>query len=165
MAICKQCEEKIRWLEGGEDGLCPECRKQKIAATNDKLPASADRTEQDEEEQRISRLAQCMLVTTETASDLHIDERLDVVTAECVFGLNLFKDIFSSARDVFGGRSVTTQNSLRDARKYAMAELRKEAAMIGAHAVVGVDLDYSEFSGGGKSMLLLVASGTAVTLK
>jgi uncharacterized protein YbjQ (UPF0145 family) len=30
--------------------------------------------------------------------------------------------------------------------------------------VVGVDLDYNEFSGGGKSMLFLVASGTAVRL-
>ena len=29
-------------------------------------------------------------------------------------------------------------------------------------AVIAVDLDYSEFSGGGKSMLFLVASGTAV---
>jgi len=40
-----------------------------------------------------------------------------------------------------------------------------EAMALGAHAVVGVDLDYSEISGGGKSMLFLVASGTAVTLK
>jgi len=29
---------------------------------------------------------------------------------------------------------------------------------------VGIDLDYSEISGGGKSMLFLVASGTAVRL-
>ena len=36
---------------------------------------------------------------------------------------------------------------------------------IGADAVIGVDLDYSEFSGGGKSMLFIVASGTAVKLK
>jgi uncharacterized protein YbjQ (UPF0145 family) len=28
-----------------------------------------------------------------------------------------------------------------------------------------VDLDYSEFSGGGKSMLFLVANGTAVRLR
>jgi len=31
--------------------------------------------------------------------------------------------------------------------------------------VIGVKLDYSEFSGGGKSMLFLVASGTAVKLR
>ena len=32
----------------------------------------------------------------------------------------------------------------------------------GANAVIGVDLDYSEISAQGKSMLFLVASGTAV---
>jgi hypothetical protein len=37
--------------------------------------------------------------------------------------------------------------------------------MLGANAVVGVALDYSEFSGQGKSMLFLVASGTAVIIK
>ena len=46
-----------------------------------------------------------------------------------------------------------------------MYELKKEAYEIGADGVIGVDLDYSEFSGGGKSMLFLVASGTAVTFK
>jgi hypothetical protein len=35
---------------------------------------------------------------------------------------------------------------------------------LGADAVVGVDLAYSEFSGGGKSMLFVVATGTAVKL-
>jgi uncharacterized protein YbjQ (UPF0145 family) len=56
------------------------------------------------------------------------------------------------------------QNTLKDARKVALDELRSEAAYLGADAVIGVDLDYSEISGGGKSMLFLVASGTAVKL-
>lgn len=47
----------------------------------------------------------------------------------------------------------------------ARQELRKEAEELGANAVIGVRLDYSEFSGGGKSMLFLVASGTAVVVE
>jgi len=43
--------------------------------------------------------------------------------------------------------------------------LKKEALLTGANAVIGVDLDYSEISGGGKSMLFLVASGTAVIIE
>ena len=46
-----------------------------------------------------------------------------------------------------------------------MSELKKEADNIGANAVIAVDLDYSEISGGGKSMLFLVASGTAVKVE
>ena len=48
---------------------------------------------------------------------------------------------------------------------YRLYELKKEAYYLKADGVIGIDLDYSEFSGGGKSMLFLVASGTAVTFK
>lgn len=68
------------------------------------------------------------------------------------------------SNDTFGGRSKTMQDGLREARKTALSELRLEAQALGADAVVGIDLDYSEISGGGKSMLFLVASGTAVKL-
>ena len=39
-----------------------------------------------------------------------------------------------------------------------------KAFALGGDAVIGVSLDYSEFSGGGKSMLFVVATGTAVVL-
>jgi uncharacterized protein YbjQ (UPF0145 family) len=53
---------------------------------------------------------------------------------------------------------------LRDSRRTALYELNKEAYEVGANAVVGVDLDYMEMSSGG-SMVLLVASGTAVIIE
>ena len=77
----------------------------------------------------------------------------------------MFKDFFASVRDVFGGRSSSSQKALRDARRVCLAELRREALMVGANAVIGVDLDYSEISGDDKSMLFLVATGTAVTVE
>lgn len=106
-----------------------------------------------------------IILTTESAHNLPVNRRLDIVTAEVVIGMHLFKDIASAFRDTFGGRSATMQQGLRDARKTALEELKLEAHALGADAVVGVDLDYSEISGGGKSMLFLVASGTAVTLR
>lgn len=78
--------------------------------------------------------------------------------------MNILRDFFAGVTDATGGRSGSTQGVLRDARRTAMLELRAEAFALGADAVVGVDLDYSEFSGGGKSMLFVVASGTAVKL-
>lgn len=95
-----------------------------------------------------------------------IAEVVDVVTAECAFGMNVFKDIFMDFRDFFGGRSETVQKAFRDARKVCLTELRKEALVAGGNAVVSVSLAYNEISGGGKmGMLFLVASGTAVKLK
>jgi len=110
----------------------------------------------------IDELAKDLIVTTEsTLSGYTVDRRIEVISAECVFGMNIFKDFFAGIRDVFGGRSKTSQKVLRDARQTCLTELRREALIVGANAIIGVDLDYSEISGDGKSMLFLVTTGTA----
>lgn len=114
-------------------------------------------------EQEFHRRLEGMMVTTAPSIEgYRVTKCIDIVTSECVFGLNAFKDFFMGLTDFFGGRSGTAQTALRDARKACLYELKKEAAQLGANAVIGIDLDYSEFSGKGTSMLFLVASGTAV---
>ena len=110
----------------------------------------------------IDELAAELIVTTEMSLDgYNILERIDIITSECVFGMNIFRDMFAGIRDIFGGRSSASQKVLRDARRTCLTELRREALIVGADAVIAVDLDYSEISGDGKSMLLVVSSGTA----
>lgn len=111
------------------------------------------------------KINEIILTTTPSIAGYEVISTIDVITAECVFGMNIFKDMFASLSDIFGGRSKSTQNILREARVKCLNELRKEALELGANAIIGVDLDYSEFSGQGKSMLFLVASGTAVVIK
>ena len=157
MARCEQCGKVAfpRQIEG----LCSSCYFEKATQ------ARADALSQDEKarSEQADRTASVIL-TTETCHNLPVRDRLGIVTSECVIGMHLFADIATSLRDTFGGRSETMQKSLRSARKFALDELRAEAYGLGADAVVGIDLDYSEISGGGKSMLFLVASGTAVKL-
>lgn len=110
----------------------------------------------------IDELAAELIVTTEMSLDgYNILERIDIITSECVFGMNIFRDMFAGIRDIFDGRSSASQKVLRDARRTCLTELRREALIVGADAVIAVDLDYSEISGDGKSMLLVVTSGTA----
>jgi len=114
----------------------------------------------------IDEIAKNLILTTEfSMPEYKITQRLEIITAECVFGMNMFRDMFASIRDIVGGRSSASQKVLRDARKTCLTELRREALIAGADAVIGVDLDYSEVSGDGKSMLMVVASGTAVKLQ
>lgn len=114
----------------------------------------------------IDEIAKDLIVTTEfSMAEYTVTQRIEVITAECVFGMNLFKDFFAGIRDIFGGRSSSSQKVLRDARRTCLTELRREALIVGANAIVGVDLDYSEISGDGKSMLFVVVSGTAVTVE
>ena len=116
-------------------------------------------------EYRAQAAAQMPVTTTPMLPGFTIAKALDVVSAECAFGMNLLKDFYAGVTDVIGGRSGVTQKVLRDARRQAMAELRAEAFALGADAVIGVRLDFNEFSGGGKSMVFVVATGTAVKLK
>ena len=114
-------------------------------------------------EQKIKNIK---LTTNFSFANYEIEDEIGIVTAECVYGMNIFRDMFAGVRDFFGGRSKASQKVLRDARNNCLAELKLEAYELGADGVTGMDLDYSEISGGGKSgMLLLVASGTAVKLK
>lgn len=107
---------------------------------------------------------QIIVTTTPSVDGYRVEKVVDLITAECVFGMEFFQDLLTSLTDFFGGRSGTSQNVLRDARRTCINELKREAFELGANAVIGVSLAYSEFSGQGKSMLFLVASGTAVVL-
>jgi uncharacterized protein YbjQ (UPF0145 family) len=104
------------------------------------------------------------MLTTETAPNLKITKRIEIVTAEVAYGMNIFKDLFAGVRDIVGGRSEAVQKTMRDARRTALYELKKEAHSVGANAVVGVDLDYVELQGA-TNMVMLVASGTAVIIE
>lgn len=84
-----------------------------------------------------------------------------IVVGEAIMGANVVRDFFASVTDVIGGRSGAYESKLQDAREVALKEMQDRAARLGANAVVGVDLDYEVV---GNSMLMVSASGTAVTL-
>lgn len=86
-----------------------------------------------------------------------------IVTGETIIGANLFRDIFASIRDIVGGRSGAYEEVLKEARETALREMEDRARSLGANAVIGVDLDY-EVVGQGGSMLMVSASGTAVSI-
>ena len=64
-----------------------------------------------------------------------------------VLGVNVFKDVAAGMRNIFGGRSQSYENELASGVSDALVELEKQAAQLG-----------------GNSMLMISASGTAVTL-
>ena len=166
MSVCDDCGTKMGFVAHlNQAGICDDCHK------NNKVKQAADEQRRIEIAKDSKLAAQTkseqidkIMLTTETAPNLNIIKRIEIVTAECAFGMNIFKDLFAGVRDIVGGRSKAVQDTMRDSRKTVLYELKKEAYEVGANAVVGVDLDYVELSNAG-SMVMLVASGTAVVIE
>lgn len=146
---CGQCKKELL-ASYVENGVCRTCRD----GGGIELSSSD-----------LQSKAKSMPLTTgfSTAAGPVVEE-IDVITSECVYGINLFKDLFGGIRDIVGGRAGAHQKVLKDLRQTCLRELRMNAAEVGADAVIGIDLDYSEISGKNGGLLMLVASGTAVKL-
>jgi uncharacterized protein YbjQ (UPF0145 family) len=100
--------------------------------------------------------------TTPSVEGRRIAAYHGIVVGEAILGANVVRDLFAGIRDIVGGRSAAYEASLQEARETALKELGERAAAAGGNAVVGVDLDYEVV---GQSMLMVSASGTAVTLE
>ncbi len=105
-----------------------------------------------------------IVTTTPTVEGHQIVEYHGVIFGEVISGINFVKDFFAGIRNIVGGRSNSYEEELTKARTNAMAELEQRAARLGANAIVGVDIDY-EVLGNDNGMLMVTASGTAVTIR
>jgi uncharacterized protein YbjQ (UPF0145 family) len=104
-----------------------------------------------------------MIQTTTPSIEGHrITAYHGIVVGEAILGANIVRDLFAGIRDIVGGRSVAYEASLHEARETALGELAERAKSVGANAVFGIDLDYEVV---GQSMLMVSASGAAVTIE
>ncbi len=104
-----------------------------------------------------------ILTTTPTIEGKQIVNYHGVVFGEVISGVNFVKDLFAGLRNFVGGRSGSYEEELTKARDTALKELEQRASEKGANAVVGIDIDY-EVLGSDNGMLMVTASGTAVTV-
>lgn len=102
-----------------------------------------------------------IITTTPSIEGKNIATYHGVVSGETIIGANIFRDIFAGIRDVVGGRAASYESVLREAKETSMREMQEHAALLGANAVVGIDLDYETV---GQNMLMVTANGTAVTI-
>ncbi|MDB3864864.1 YbjQ family protein [Amylibacter sp.] len=168
MAKCTVCEKEMGFADKVNaksfDGLCRSCtdHNRKIAAgLEDKTieEAAFDTRELD------AIIDAIMLTTSHTLQSIEVTKYLGVVSAECAYGMNMFKDMFANVRNLVGGRSTAVQDTMRDSRETVMQELKREAHAKGANAVIAVDIDYTQLGAGGNMMVLVSASGTAVVIE
>ena len=103
-----------------------------------------------------------LVTTTPTIEGARITRYYGIVSGETIIGANVFRDFMAGIRDFFGGRSGSYEKVLREAKETALQEMQQQAQLMGANAIIGVDLDYETV---GESMLMVTAAGTAVLLE
>jgi uncharacterized protein YbjQ (UPF0145 family) len=104
-----------------------------------------------------------LMTTTNNIEGKKILKYHGLVSGEAILGANIFKDFFAGIRDIVGGRSSAYEKELRAAKDIALAEMKADAINLGGNAIIAIDLDYETLGQG--SMLMVTASGTAVTLE
>jgi uncharacterized protein YbjQ (UPF0145 family) len=92
-----------------------------------------------------------------------VEKYLGIVHGEAIIGANIFRDMFSSVRDIVGGRAGGYERALSGARDAAVEDMVSAARELGADGVVGVDFDY-EVLGEANGMMMVAVSGTAVKM-
>jgi len=98
-----------------------------------------------------------------TPDAARIERVLGIVHGEAIIGANIFRDLFSSVRDVVGGRAGGYERALSGARDAALQDLIEAARDKGADGVIGVDFDYAVL-GENNGMMMVSVSGTAVKM-
>lgn len=104
-----------------------------------------------------------IITTTNEIQDKKVVEYKGIVFGEVISGINMFKDMGASLRNIFGGRSKGYEDELLAARENALEEMKTRASNLGANAIIGVKMDY-EVLGADNGMLMVTCSGTAVVV-
>ncbi|MGD2093694.1 MAG: YbjQ family protein [Phycisphaerales bacterium] len=105
------------------------------------------------------------LFTTPILDGIKIKEYKGIVIARNVRAVNVIRDFFTSFRDIFGGRSGSYQDVMKEMQNDVIIELKEEAIRLGANAIVGFSLDYDNVGSKNKSLLMASAKGTAVVVE
>ncbi len=107
-----------------------------------------------------------LLSTTSSFEGRKIKQYRGVVFGEAIRGTSFLKDFTASITNFTGGRASEYEEDLISARMDALNEMMDYAEKIGANAIVGVKVDFESITAGeqGQVMLMITATGTAVTI-
>lgn len=151
-SVCGKNESFIRSIhiiEGKE--YCGGCKAEK------------EKSDRETEREKLNNLLEQMRITTTNHIDgYRVRNYIGIESVEFVIGTGIFSEITTDLQDFFGARSTAFELKLKNAKEFALKKLKYLAHEKGGNAVIGVDLDYTEFSG---NRIGLIANGTVVDIE
>ncbi len=103
-----------------------------------------------------------IIVTTEKVANHKVTEVIGPVFGLTVRARGIGKDILAALKGLVGGEISQYTEMLEDARKQAIDRMVKNAAAMGANAIIMMRFDSGEI---GQNMSEIVAYGTAVVVE
>ncbi len=105
------------------------------------------------------------MTTSQSFHTVKILSEFSVVTADCVYGMNIFRDVFASVRNLVGGRSGAVEKLLIDGKKEVSDTLKYLALLAGGNALIAVTFNYQVIGDSSTgSMIAIYGSGTPVKI-
>ncbi len=107
-------------------------------------------------------MGEIMITSSSGFEGYEIDQYLGFVSGQTVLGSNFFKGIAAGVTEMSDAESEKLTSKLEQANEVAMNKLIKLAESRKADAIIGMELNYTQFA---NYSVGTIASGTAVTLK
>ena len=136
---CQRCGKQLSFGQRfhiGEEQLrnvCDECQRE-------------DKEAEQQAMQRLQEAVERVILTTTNTVDGYYVKKY-IVSIEYVMGTGLFSEVVTDLQDIFSFRSSMFQTKLQKAKQESFEVLKMLAAQKNANSVVGIDFDYTEFSG------------------
>jgi len=108
------------------------------------------------------QLKDITITTTHNIDGYRVRKYIDIESVEVVIGTGVFSEVTAGIGDIFGLRSNAYESKLSKAKKAAMDMLKYRAYEKGGNAIIGIDIDYTEFSG---NRIGLIINGTVVEIE
>ena len=102
-----------------------------------------------------------IITTTNSVDGYRVEKYLGIESVEYVIGTGIFSEFTAGLSDLLGVRASAFEKKLQEAKQVAIETLKIRAYRMGANAVIGVDMDYTEFSG---NQIALIINGTLVLM-
>jgi len=106
-----------------------------------------------------------LLSTTCNLEGFQIEAYHGLVSAHVASGVNALRGWLTAFRDIVGGKSGSYEKELARLEERAIEQLSEKAFALGANAILGLRWDYSYVGGDKRSLLMLVATGTACKMQ
>lgn len=150
---CSKCGRSLTVLNNrykiNDILYCQSCRDQYRLKEKENIPKVKE------------ELENIIITTTVNIEGYKVEKYLGIESVEIVIGTGPITELISDFNDFFGQRSTKFEKKLQAAKEMAFTRLKQKALNKSANAIIGIDLDYIEFTG---NRIGLIVNGTLVKI-